>query len=388
MSLVSVETFVIRDHTQGHLDLEDGGLPDRPYDLDEFGRFYPAGLEALLVRLETTDGDVAWGEAQAPAAPEAVQTIIDRLLGPYLLRRENLDPVATYDAMVDAMAIRGHAYGFYADAVAALDVALWDLHGKRHGSSVATLVGGRQRDVLPAYYSGLRESDPEARREAAVAAIDRGFTGVKLYLREDPATEREQLVAMRDRVGPKPELFTDLFWAYELPAAVRLGRTLADIDAGWMEAPLAPLALRSHARLAEQVTVPIAVGEPFRTAAEFARWIDRGALSVAQPDIPRTGITEGRRIADMLRREGITMAPHLGGSFGIGMAATWQLAAAQPEPVIQEHQERWYRASEGFLDGLDVEGGSVNVPDGPGLGLTIDRDAVEDRTESSVRIER
>jgi galactonate dehydratase len=388
MSLRSIETYVIRYDNQGHFDLSDEGLPDRSYQIDDFGRFYPRGLEGLLVRLETSDGTVAWGEAQAPAAPEAVQTIIDRLLGPFLLTQSDLDPVACRDAMVDAMAIRGHSYGFYADAVAALDIALWDLAGKHHGVPVSALLGGRRHDRLPAYYSGLREPELDEKVRKAERVIDDGFEGVKLYLRSDAETEREHVEATRDAIGPGARLFTDLFWAYDLPSATQLGSLLESVDAGWMEAPLGPTEQTAHVRLSDAVDVPVAIGESFRTAEQFNRWITAGALSVAQPDIPRTGITEGRRIADLANRAGIPIAPHLGGSFGIGMAATWHLSAAVNNVLIQEHQQRWYDASQSFLTGMTVKDGEAVVPDAPGLGISVDQAALAELSDGGMTIER
>ena len=372
MQLRSVETFVVRHQDQGHLDLSNDGLPDRPYLFDNFGRFYPAGLEALVVRLETTDGIIAWGEAQAPAGPEVVQAVIDRLLGPFLLARDDLNPIDCRDAMVDAMSVRGHEYGFYADAVAALDIALWDLAGKRHGTSVADLLGGRRRERLPAYLSGLRAEGLDERIEGAKAAIDEGFAGVKLYLRHDPTTERKEVEAIREAVGPEPELFTDLFWAYDLPSATRMGNLLSDVDAAWMEAPFEASGREGHSRLADAVDVPVAVGEPFRTAEQFEKWLAAGAMSVTQPDIPRTGITEGRRVAELADRQGVPIAPHLGGSFGIGMVATWHLSAA----------------SQDFLEGVTVEDGEAVLPDGPGLGVSIDRNMLNELTDGSATIER
>lgn len=388
MPLQSVETFVVRHPEQGHLDLEDEGLPDRPYNLDGFGRFYPAGLEGLFVRLETTDGQVSWGEAQAPAAPEAVQSVIDRLLGPFLLTRENLEPIACRDAMVDAMSVRGHSYGFYADTVAALDIALWDLAGKRYGASVADLLGGTEQQRLPAYLSGLRAESLDERVSAAEDAIEEGFRGVKLYLRDDPETEREAVETIREAIGADLELFTDLFWAYDVPSATRMGHLLASVDAAWMESPLGATERDAHARLADAVDVPVAVGEPLRTAKQFEDWLSSGAMSVAQPDVPRTGLTEGRRVADLADRAGVPIAPHLGGSFGLGMVATWHFSAAVDNAMIQEHQQRWYDASQDFLEGVTVEGGEAILPDGPGLGVTIDRDSLSEYTDSSARIER
>lgn len=388
MAIQSVETFVIRDTRTGHLDLENDGLPNRPYLFDEFQRFYPAGLEGLLVRLETTDGEVAWGEAQAPAGPEVVQSVIDCLLGPFLLTRGDLSPVACHDAMVNAMSVRGHEYGFYADAVAALDIALWDLAGKRQDTSIAELLGGRRRDRLPAYLSGLRADSLEDRIEKATQAIEDGFEGVKLYLRDDPVTEREEVVAIRDAVGPEAELFTDLFWAYNLPSATRMGDLLSSVDVAWMEAPLGASERDAHARLAKATDVPIAIGEPFRTAEQFEKWLSAGAMSIAQPDIPRTGITDGRRISEIADRAGVPIAPHLGGSFGIGMVATWQLSAAVDNAMIQEHQQRWYDTSQAFLDGVVVENGEAVVPKGPGLGIEVNRDALTEYIDGRNIIER
>ena len=388
MSLRSVETFVIRHREDGHLDLDDEGLPDRPYQFDEFGRFYPEGLEALLVRLETTDGTVAWGEAQAPAGPEVVQTIIDRLLGPFLIDRDNLEPTTCHDEMVDTMSVRGHEYGFFADAVAALDIALWDLKGKQHGASISELLGGPRRARLPAYLSGLRAESLDERVEGAKAAVDEGFEGVKLYLRDDPVTEREQVEAIRDAVGPEPELFTDLFWAYDLPSATRMGTALSDVDAAWMESPLGASERTAHTRLADAIDVPVAVGEPFRTAEQFGTWLSAGAMSVAQPDIPRTGITDGRRVADIADRSGVPIAPHLGGSFGIGMVATWQLSAGVDNAMIQEHQQRWYDASQAFLDGVTVENGEAVLPGEPGHGVEVDREDLDEYTDGHLVVER
>ena len=388
MEIQSIETFIVRHTEQGHLELSHNNVPERPYRLDNFGRFYPTGLEALVVRIETADGQVAWGEAQAPAGPEAVQSIIDRLLGPFLLARDDLHPVACYDAMVDAMSVRGHEYGFYADAVAALDIALWDLRGKTHEVSVAELLGGRRRDRLPAYLSGLRANTLNERVEDAKAAIERGFEGVKLYLRGDPSAEREEVAAVREALGPEAELFTDLFWSYDLPSAIRIGKMLSEVDAAWMEAPLGASERDAHTRLNSAVDVPVAVGEPFRTAEQFEKWLSAGAMSIAQPDVPRTSITGGRRVSELADRHGVPIAPHLGGSFGLGMVATWQLSAAIDNTIIQEHQQRWYDASQSFLDGVTVENGEVVLPTGPGLGVSVDTEALTELTDSHVIVER
>ncbi|PSP59039.1 hypothetical protein BRC73_07225 [Halobacteriales archaeon QH_7_66_37] len=253
---------------------------------------------------------------------------------------------------------------------------------------MSELLGGPRRARLPAYLSGLRAESLDERVEGAKRAVDEGFEGVKLYLRDDPVTEREQVEAIRDAVGPEPELFTDLFWAHDLPSATRMGKTLSAVDAAWMEAPLGASERTAHARLADAIDVPIAVGEPFRTAEQFEKWISAGAMSVAQPDIPRTGITDGRRVAELADRAGVPIAPHLGGSFGIGMVATWHLSAAVDNAIIQEHQQRWYDASQDFLEGVTIENGEAVLPDGAGLGVSVDRDALDELTDGSATIER
>ncbi|MSS73671.1 MAG: hypothetical protein EXS64_19615, partial [Candidatus Latescibacteria bacterium] len=121
------------------------------------------------------------------------------------------------------------------------------------------------------------------------------------------------------------------------------------------------------------VGAAVAVGEPLRTRYQFREWIERRALDIAQPDVARCGITEGKRIADLAATYHLPVAYHVGVCLGVAMAATWHLAAATPNFYIQEHEPPMFDlANRLFKEPLRVEGGHAVVPEGPGLGVDID----------------
>jgi L-alanine-DL-glutamate epimerase-like enolase superfamily enzyme len=168
-----------------------------------------------------------------------------------------------------------------------------------------------------------------------------------------------------------------------------VNRRLEELGLGFVEAPLPPEDIDGAARVAAALDVPVALGESLRTTHDFKIRLDREAFDIGQPDINRTGITEGRRIADLLDEHGRPTAPHVGGSLGVAMAATWQLSAAISNFEIQEHQHARFEASNGFLDPeLSIEDGDLVVPEGPGLGVDVDEDALAPHVTASSRCTR
>jgi L-alanine-DL-glutamate epimerase-like enolase superfamily enzyme len=144
-----------------------------------------------------------------------------------------------------------------------------------------------------------------------------------------------------------------------------------------MEAPMDPLDVAGHARLARAIDTRVAVGEPLRSADAFLPWFQAGAIGLAQPDVVRIGITESRRIAELAALYGVNVGFHVGVCLGAGMAATWHLAAAVGNFQIQEHEPVMLEASNVFLDPpLREEGGVLVLPDGPGVGVGVNRQAL------------
>jgi galactonate dehydratase len=275
--------------------------------------------------------------------------------------------------MYRSMNGRGHFTSFMVDAISGLDIALWDLKAKAAGEPLVRLLGGPFRDRLPAYVSGIRAPTDDARAELAAKHFADGYAGVKLYMGHGVEADVAQATAVRERVGPDARLMADVFWVYSLESALRLGRQLQALGVEWIEAPLQPEDIAGHAALARELNMNVAVGEPLRTRYQFAEWLRREALDIAQPDLARCGITEGRRIAELSATHHRPVALHLGVCLGVGMAATWHMAAALPGFYIQEHQPPMLDLSNRFLTApLRMDRDGLVVPMTPGHGADAD----------------
>lgn len=388
---LEVFAFAMDQHYRvcGHDDAPER-LPGTDYYFEpRYRHAYSTRLEACLVKLITDEGIVGWGEANAPLLPETTASIITGLVGPAMLGCDPEDVDDHYETLTHLMHARGHHTGFMHDAVAAIDLALWDIVGQKQGKCVADAIGGRLRDALPAYVSGLREKEPEKRYALARGFAERGFAGVKLFLGENPDDDARDVEAVREAIGDDKALYVDTLWKYDLKQAQRLAQVLDDVECGWFEAPLHPLDIHGHAILARSIATPVAEGETMRTVAEFDAWLLAQAIGVAQPDVMRCGITGAGRIAARAAAAGCPVAFHVGVGTGIGQAATWQLAAATENFLVQEHQLRIFEAMQDmFEDPLEEREGHLQVPDRPGLGIQVHENFVRKHSRAAWKITR
>lgn len=383
MKISKIETFVIKSPVHDRFGAQTAKprlLPNSDYYQEaEWREFYSQRTEALLVRVETDEGLWGWGESQSPLVPEAARTIIDRLLAPMLLGCDPRQTSVLWDRMYHSMNVRGQVNGFMLDAISGLDIALWDVKGKAAGQSIASLLGGPFCTRIPLYVSGLRAATRQKRAGLAQQYLAQGFRAVKLFsgkgMREDIAEAR----AIRERVGTGKGIFCDLLCRYNLPEAQNIGHALEELDIGWIESPLAPEDVRGHAKLAEALQLAVAAGEALRTRYQFLDWFEKRAIDIAQPDVARSGITEGKRIADLASAWHIPIAYHLGVSMGVAIVATWQLAAATPNLYIVEHEPPMFELSARFFkEPPKIEKGMAVLPDKPGLGVDVDLNAISE----------
>jgi galactonate dehydratase len=381
MKITKIETFVLKIPRHDRF----GGQAETPqtfpgsdyYFESDWREVYSQKTESLLIRVSTDQGIHGWGESQSPIVPEVAATIIQRLLGPMVLGHDPTDTAALWDRMYESMNVRGQLGGFMLDAISGLDIAFWDIKGKAAGKSVAQLLGGPLWRTCPVYISGIRATTDPARAALAGQYFADGFAAVKLYLGRGLREDIAQAQTVREAVGAGKRLMADLFWKYKVAEARELGQALWGMNVEWMESPLPPELIAEHAALAESVEIPLAVGEPLRTRFQFQDWFDRRALDVAQPDIARSGISESQRICDLAAARKIPVAFHLGVCLGIGIAATWQLAAATRGYTILEHQPPMLELSNQFLtEPLHMEAGQAVLPDKPGLGVDVNVDAL------------
>ena len=356
----------------------DTGVAHRGYVIRPPWRsLYSPGYETLMVKIETDDGLVGWGEALAPVAPEVAAAIVDRLLTPLIIGEDPRSVRTLWHRMTESMRERGHLTGHQADAMAAVDIALWDLWGRATGLSVSELAGGRFAEVLPAYVSGIRGDDDVERADKAAALVEAGVRRIKLHLGTDIRTDLATFDAIK-AVHPDLDLALDAHWTYRLGEAKALGRELDDRRAWFFEAPLAPEDVEGHRDLAASLATPIAVGEAMRSRFEFADWLSRRAVGLTQPDIGRTGITEGLAIAAVADAFHAQVAPHHSAAFGIAMAAGVHVAASSASLLAFEYQPFTLPVANRILTTpLEVQpDGGFIVPTGPGLGVEVDEDVV------------
>jgi galactonate dehydratase len=189
--------------------------------------------------------------------------------------------------------------------------------------------------------------------------------------------DAREVERLRSAMGDDGRLMVDAMWGYSYPEAVQAGRAFERLGVGFLESPLAPEDVGGHARLARDLDLPVAVGEPLRTRFAFLPWFERDALDIAQPDLMRNGVTETLAITDLAYAFNRPVALHTGVVTVVGMSASWQLAATLPGFLVQELQPVMLDTFNPWLaDPLRVEDGAVVVPTGPGLGLDLDEERI------------
>lgn len=386
MRIADVETFVLKIAAQDVYlgDLPDGSPVPVGYQVRPPWRsLYSPRFETLLVKITAEDGTAGWGEALAPVGPEIPAAVVDRLLRPGLIGADANRPRPTWSVLGDLMRERGHLVGHQADALAAVDIALWDLAGHLAQRPIYDLLGGAYRTTIPTYVSGLPRPDDDGRARLAEQWQSRGATAVKLHLGHGVEADIATVRAVH-RAAPGLRIAVDGHWAYTLEESILLAEELTALRCWFLEAPMAPEDEDGHAELCARVRIPIAVGEALRNRYEFARWLRARALRIAQPDVARTGITEALSIAELCSAHHVTVAPHHSVGQGIALAAGLHLSGAvrslntfEYQPTSTEVGQRILR--EPILPNPD----GFDLPPGPGLGIKVDESAVRQLTEES-----
>jgi D-galactarolactone cycloisomerase len=340
---------------------------------------WPA-LELVVVEVETTDGLVGIGECLGRRGAAGYARFIEEALAPRLVGRSAHDRRALWGAMRGALT--GRLGGMLVECIAGVDIALWDLAGKAAGQPVWRLLGGMGRRHVPAYASSINWAE-DARVEAEVrSALARGFRQIKVKIGAPAARAIARVRQVRRLAGDNVLLAVDANWAYDADEAMRVGRVLCDLDYGWFEEPVDPDDLAGYARLRRHLPIRLAAGESEFTARGAEPALRRGLFGLVQPDVARSGgITETWRIAELAALHGIAYAPHVGWSGGVCAAASIHLAAAAEslltfECMVFDNPLRQALATPVVGDVGGLTEGGLDVPDAPGLGITLDQEAL------------
>lgn len=327
-------------------------------------------MDTLLVRVESEDGLVGWGEAFGTMIWPASRLVLEEIVAPLVAGAEFADP-PTLSGRLQVMLHNLGRGGPVTFALSGLDIALWDLAAKAAGKPLHALLGGARRSSLPVYASLLRYGDPALVATNVGRALAAGYQEVKLH-----EINHACIAAARDAAGPNVPIMVDVNCAWRDDEAVANARRVAAIAPLWLEEPCWPP--EDHATLARvrrEAGVRVGAGENAVGAPALEQMIAAGAIDIAQPSVSRIGgITEFRKVAAAAAAKGIELAPH-SAYFGPGFAATVHLLAGE---AAECRIERFFMdlTATPFAGQLDIVDGRVAVPQGPGLGVAPDPDLI------------
>jgi D-galactarolactone cycloisomerase len=333
-------------------------------------------LEATLVEVETDEGLVGVGSGDTMDGFERYEHLF--------LDRDPLD-LERHVRTLETIA-------FHAGRYWPVEAALWDLAGKAKGEPVFRLLGGGV-DRLLLYASTGEVRSPADRAESALALQEEGFRALKLRIEAERLAEGlECTAAVRERVGAHVEIVVDLNQGWRMPGdesprlpygtVLELAGRLEELGVRWLEEPLPGEAVAELARLRRECGVPLAGGEMARTTALLDAYVDADALDVYQPDaVLAVGVLRARDLARRVLERGLAFTPHTWTN-GLGLAANLHLAAAVGAGPFLEFPydpPSWTPERRDFMlaESLRADGeGFLSVPDGPGLGVELDQEAV------------
>lgn len=346
------------------------------------------GLTAVrqcsIIRLRTDDGAEGIGETWGPC--RAAAAYLDLIKGHFIGR-----PVYDHELVAARIFAKHYHFGIQNQMLACLsglNVAALDAIGHLHGLPVHDLIGGKGRDRIPVYASGgYVTHDPDNGLDAQMERlVGRGFPAVKIKIGLNPDSDEERVARTRDILGDDILLLVDANGNYTVDLALMSMDRIADYDIHWYEEPLPPQDVAGLKRLHDHASMPIATGEALYTVFDFQRVLEGGGVDVVQPDISLMGgIGQAKAVAMLCQLYNLRLSPHVwGGAIGLAaavhfMAAVppWPHSDNEPFPALLEYDVGSNALRDELLQTPIAYGdGHLTVPDGPGLGVALDDDAV------------
>ncbi|MEU2432547.1 MULTISPECIES: L-talarate/galactarate dehydratase [unclassified Streptomyces] len=322
----------------------------------------------LFVELATEEGHQGIGFSYSKRAGGPGQFAHAKELAPDLIGEDPSDIGRLWTKLCWAGASVGRS-GLATQAIAAFDIALWDLKARRAGLPLAKLLGAH-RDSVRCYNTsgGFLHSPTEEVLENATASLASGIGGLKIKVgHPDGKQDLRRLTAVREHIGDDVPLMVDANQQWDRPTAQRMGRALEEFGLVWIEEPLDAYDAQGHAALAASLDTPVATGEMLASVAEHWELIRAGAADIIQPDAPRIGgITQFLKLAALADLHHLQLAPHY------AMEIHLHLAAAYPSEPWVEHFD-WLEPL--FNERMHISDGRMHVPSRPGLGITLSEQA-------------
>jgi L-alanine-DL-glutamate epimerase-like enolase superfamily enzyme len=334
---------------------------------------------AVFIRVEDETGEVGWGEVWCnfPSTGAEHRTrMVNEILAP-MVRGRAAAPREIFNALTQStavLALQSGEPGPFAQAIAGIDLALWDLDARRRKIALWRLLGGRS-SAIKVYASGI---NPTGTQRMAEAAFERGHRALKLKIGFDPTSDRSNLTALRNLVG-SGMLAADVNQGWSLEQALQLAPRLAEFGLAWLEEPIrADRPWAEWQTLRRQAGVPLAAGENIASHAGFAHVFDNDVLKVVQPDIAKWGgLTECTNIARDILKADKAFCPHyLGGGIGL-LASAHLLAGVGGDGFLEVDANENPLRDQLCGPVTNVHQGMVILSDEPGLGIEPDLASLE-----------
>ena len=340
-----------------------------------------------FVLVRTSEGITGIGEVSPMNSPTAAH-LIANAFAPRVIGMNPLDIERCWEKVFYSTYKQG-VMGLQPEALAGVDIALWDILGKVAGMPIHQLLGGKRRDSVRVYASigGGAASTPQGMAKRAERAIEQGFTAVKIRMDYGPVTpdanvrkDLETLATVRRTIGDDVELLYDVNNGYSVQTAIRVGKEIGAFGVIHYEEPVAQTDYAGYAKVVDAVDVPVAAGEH-----EYTRWQFRDLIHVANPDILQpdlvkcAGISEAMKIAALASAHHKLLCPHQTQPT-IGQAANLHYTSVFVTNDMA--QELSYNAMRSplhsvFNNPLEFNNGRLAVPTGPGLGLELDEEKLK-----------
>ena len=347
-------------------------------------------FDAAILKVETDDGLVGWGEGKNAAGSAGEYGTLVHLLnhdfGPRIIGRDPADVGCIWEDLYNGVragkaALAGHSMpemarrGLTVAAISAIDIALWDILGKADGKPVWKLLGGRKADRLPAYASGGWAGVEMIGEQVRSYVSAGGFRAIKMRVGAmdgSPHVSAARVRAARAALGPGVELAVDAHGTYTVAEARRFAHLVADCDLSWFEEPVIADDKPGMAEVRASIPIPVAAGESEQTRFAFRDLIMAKAVDILQPDPAFCGgITETMRIGTLASAFNLRLAPHLWAGAPCFFAGLHVCATSPASFTIEFSLGANPMIHDIIAEPVVAQDGMIGIPDTPGLGFTM-----------------
>ncbi|WP_163397310.1 mandelate racemase/muconate lactonizing enzyme family protein [Flavobacterium fluviatile] len=370
MKIKSIECFVLADK-----------LKETFY----FSQWEYSERRVCVVKVTSDSGHVGWGEGYGPAS--LIKAGIEHLT-PYVVGMNALQTETIWSIMY-RRTLDFARRGILVAAISAIDVALWDLKGKILEQPVHQLLGGKKRDTIVPYATGMYFTDGGVMADKlckeASEYVDLGYKAMKMKVGLTLEEDIENVKKLRETIGPDVKLMIDSNHAYNLREAVQLANAVEQYDISWFEEPISPEYYDQYAELRTKTTIPISGGECEYLRFGFQTLLQSKSVDIIQPDICATGgLTEAKRIGTLATVYGVEVVPHTWGT-GIAFAAALHFISnldcmpgrlRTPECYIEHDRTENPLREQLTTSDMVFDNGLIKISDKPGLGFTLNEEAL------------